>query len=200
MGILHALTKSNQHMGILHVFSKCVKPSFNHGFSPSEVDWGDPKGELTEMLKYISNGCMLMEVDWGGNLKLNYTSCGCMLMEVDWGGKLIANSMVYWGAHETHPNGHNISEVDWGGHDAIPNHMNEFLLSEVDWGAHYSSFFLFLVIIDYDAKPKDFFTQQLWGELSQLTSSAPLIGLNHWKGSWYIIWHFRRVQTIWITS
>ena len=131
MGILNALTKSNQHMGILHVFSNCVKASFNHELSPSEVDWGDPKGELTEMLKYTSNGCMLMEVDWGGNLKLNYTSCGCILMEVDWGGKLIANSMVYWGAHETHPNGHNISEVDWGGHDAIPNHMNEFLLSEL---------------------------------------------------------------------
>ena len=24
-------------------------------------------------------------------------------MEVDWGGKLIANSMVYWGAHEPNP-------------------------------------------------------------------------------------------------
>ena len=51
-------------------------------------------------------------IDWGGNLKLNYTSSGCMLMEVDWGGKLIVNSMVDWQAHETHPNGHNISEVD----------------------------------------------------------------------------------------
>ena len=34
-------------------------------------------------------------------------------MEVNWGGKLIANYMVYWGTDETHPNGHNISEVDW---------------------------------------------------------------------------------------
>ena len=49
-----------------------------------------------------------MEVDWGDNLKLNYASSGCMLMEIDWGGKLIANSMVHWGAHEIHPNGHNM--------------------------------------------------------------------------------------------
>ena len=56
------------------------------------------------MLKYISDECMLMEVDWGDNVKLNYTSCGCMLKEVDWGGKLILNSMVDWGNHETHPN------------------------------------------------------------------------------------------------
>ena len=31
----------------------------------------------------------------------------------DWGGKLIVNSKVDWQAHETLPNGHNISEVDW---------------------------------------------------------------------------------------
>ena len=134
------------------------------------------------MLKYISNGCMLMEVDWGGKFKLNYTSCECMLMEVDWGGKLIVNSMVDWGVHETYPNGHNISEVDWGDHDSSSNHMTEFLLSEVDWGAHDSSFFLFLVNIDDDAKPKDFFLQELWGGLSQKTSSTPLIRLNHVEG------------------
>ena len=178
--------KSNQHLDILPEilpeFSKCVRASFNHGLRHSDDDWGDPKGELTKMVKYISNGCMLMEVDWGGNLKLNYTSCECMLMEVDWGGKLIVNSMVDWGAHGTHPNGHNISEVDWGGYDSSSNHMNEFLLSEVDWGAHDSSFFLFLVNIDYDAKQKDFSTQKLWGELSQKTSSSPLIGLNHVEG------------------
>ena len=116
-----------------------------------------------------------MEVDLGGNLKHNYTSNGSMLMEGDWGGKLIINSMVDWRAHETHPNGHNISEVDWGGHDSSSNHMNEFLLSEVDWGAHGSSFSLFLVNIDYDAKPMEFFTQGLWGELQQTMSSTPLI-------------------------
>ena len=126
-----------------------------HGPSLMEVDWE------RKMLNYISSGCMLMEVDLGGNLKLNYTSCGCMLMEVDWGGKLMANSMVYWGAHETHPNGHNISEVDWGGHNSSSSHMTELLFSEVDWGAHDSSFFLSLVNIDYDAKPMEFFTQGL---------------------------------------
>ena len=103
-------------------------------------------------------------------------------MEVDWGRKLIANSMVNWGSHKTYPNGQNISEVDWGDLDSSWNHMNEFLLSEVDWGAHDSSFFHFLVNIDYDAKPKDFFIQELWGELSQKSSSTPLIGLNHLEG------------------
>ena len=63
-----------------------------------------------------------------------------MLMEVDWGGKLILNSMVDWGAHETHPNVHCITEVDWGGHDASPYKMNEFLSSEVDWGGVMMSF------------------------------------------------------------
>ena len=168
--------KSNQHMDILHAFINYVRATSNHGLSPSEVDWGDPKGELTEMFKYTSNGCMLMEVDWGGNLKLIHTSCGCMLMEVDWGGKLIVNSMVNWGTHQTHPNGHNISEVDWGDHDSCSNHMTEFLLSEVDWGAHDSTFFLFLVNIVYDAKTMEFFTQGLWGELQQTMSSTPLIG------------------------
>ena len=76
--------KSNQHMGIHHAFINCVKATFEHGFSSSEVDWGDPKGELTKMLKN--------------------TSSGCMLVEVDWQGKLTANSMVYWGTHETYPN------------------------------------------------------------------------------------------------
>ena len=99
-----------------------------------------------------------------------------MLIEVDWGDKLKANSVVDWGTHATHPNGHNIAEVDWGGHDSIPNHMNDFLFFEVDWGAHDSSFFLFLVNIDYDAKPMEFFTQGLWGELQQRMSSTPLIG------------------------
>ena len=54
------------------------------------------------------------------------------------------NSVVDWQSHETYPTGHNISEVDWG-------------------ALHNSSFFLFLVNIDYDAKPKDFITQELWG-------------------------------------
>ena len=122
MGILHALTKSNQHMGILHVFSICVKATFNHGLSPSEVDWDDPKGQPTKMFRYTSSGCMLMEVGWGGEVKLNYTSSECMLMEVDWGDKHIVNSMVDWGTHETHPNGHPISGVDWGGHGSSSNH------------------------------------------------------------------------------
>ena len=49
------------------------------------------------------------------------------------------------------------------------------MLSEVDWGAHDSSFFLYLTCIHHDAKPKDFFTQGLWGGLPQRTSSNPLM-------------------------
>ena len=44
--------------------------------------------------------------------------------------------MTNWQGHETHPIGHNTSEVDWVGHDPNPNHVNESLLSEVDWGTH----------------------------------------------------------------
>ena len=53
--------------------------------------------------------------------------------------------------------------------------MNEFLFSEVDWGAHDSSFFLFLLNIDYDAKPKESVIQGLWGELQPSISSTPPI-------------------------
>ena len=85
--------------------------------------------------------------------------------------------MAYWQGHETHPTGHNTSEVDWGGQDPNPNYMNEPFLSEVDWGAHDSSLFLFLVNIDNDAKPNESSIQGLLGELQHRTSSIPLIGL-----------------------
>ena len=105
-------------------------------------------------LNNTSCGFMLKEVDWGRNLKLNYTSAGL-----------------------------NISEVDWGDHDPSTNNMNKILLSEVDWGAlHDSSFFFFLVSIDYNAMPKDFFTQELWGELPERTSSTTPRSLNHVEG------------------
>ena len=73
-----------------------------------------------------------MEVDWGVKLKLNYTSCGSMLMDVDWGGKLIVNSMVNWGAHETHQNEHSTTRVHWGDHDPSLNPVDEYSISEVD--------------------------------------------------------------------
>ena len=105
-------------------------------------------------LSNTSSGLMLKEVDWGRNLKVNYTSGGL-----------------------------NISEVDWGDHDPSTNNMNKILLSEVNWGALLdSSFFLFLVNIDNDAKPKDFFTQELWGGLSERTPSTTLRSLNHVEG------------------
>ena len=82
------------------------------------------------------------QVDWGGNLKLYNTSSGCVLKGDDWGGKLIDNSMVHCGTHETHPNGHNIPDLDWGGHGSSFNHMTVFLLSDVDLEliTHVSSF------------------------------------------------------------
>ena len=50
----------------------------------------------------------------------------------------------------------------------------------MDWGAlHDSSFFLFLVNIDYDAKPKDFFTHELLRGLPERTSSTTPRSLNH---------------------
>ena len=79
--------------------------------------------------------------------------------------------------------GLNISEVDWGDHDPSIKNMNEILLSVVNWGTfHVSSFFLFLVNIDYDAKPKDFFTQELWTGLPERTSSTTHRSLNHVEG------------------
>ena len=82
--------------------------TLNLGSSVKEVDWA---GNIYR--NYTSSRSMHMEVDWGCNLNLIHTLCGGMLMEVDWGGKLILNSMIDWGTHGTHPNGHNISEVDW---------------------------------------------------------------------------------------
>ena len=96
-------------------------------------------------------------------LNLNNTSCGFMLKEVDWGGKHQINSVVDWQSHEAYPTGHNISEVDWG-------------------ALHDTSFFLFLVNIDYDAKPKDFFTQELLGGLPERTSPTTLRSLSHVEG------------------
>ena len=155
---------------------------FNHGFSPSEIDWGDAIDVPIEHVpKYRSNECILMEVDQRGKLKLDYTSYGYMLMKIDWGGKFNCTPcgclMASWSGHETCPTGHNASEVDWGGHDPNLNHMNESLLSEVDWGAHDSCVFVFLVNIDYDANPDKSSIQGLWGELQHRTSSIPLIWL-----------------------
>ena len=92
---------------------------------------------IYDFYKSLNN---IKEADWGDKLKLNYTTYEYMLMEIDWGGKFNNTScgcpMTNWQGHETHPIGHNTSEVDWGGHDPNPNHVNESLLSEVDWGAH----------------------------------------------------------------
>ena len=101
--------------------------------------------------------------------------------------------MANWQSHETHPTGHNTSEVDWGGHDPNPNHVNESLLSEVDWGAHDSSVFFFLVNIDYDTKPNESPIQGLCGELQHRISSIPLIGPK------LILWLLDKLEMIFST-
>ena len=57
-----------------------------------------------------------MQVDRRGNIDPNHTPIGCMLMQVDWGGKLRINYInecmpyeVDWGAQETHQNGDSIT-------------------------------------------------------------------------------------------
>ena len=76
--------KSNQNMGIHYTFNNCVREAFNHGPSPSEIDWGDAIDvPINHGPNYTSNGCILMEIDWGDKLKLNYTSYGYMLMDID---------------------------------------------------------------------------------------------------------------------
>ena len=66
-------------------------------------------------------------------------------------------------------------------------------ITEVDWGAlHDSGVFFFFVNIDYDAKPKDFFTQELWGGLSERITSTTLRSLNHVEGKWV---HHLELQT-----
>ena len=174
--------KSCQHMGGLNAFSNYVKTTLNLGSS-------------------------LKEVDWGGNIDPNYTSSRCMLMEVDWGGKLRVNHIHEsmpcesdWGAHETNHNEHSTTRVHWGDHDPSLNPMDEYSISEVDCGAHDPSYFLYLVYIDLDEKPKDFFTQELWGGLPQRTSSTPLIGLTHVEGELVHHLSLQKVQTVWITS
>ena len=106
------------------------------------------------------------------SFKLSNTSCRFMLKEVDWGGKQPITSVVDWQRHETYPIGHNISEVDWG-------------------ALHDSSFFLCVVNSDYDAKPIDFFTQELWGGLTERTSSTTHRSLNHVEG---ILVHLLEIQ------
>ena len=176
---------SNKHMDNPHTFSNYEKTTFNNGLSLSEVDLSHLKRETTKhgsslievdwggnldtnYTSTIKHGPSLMEVNWGGNIDTNYTSSGCMLMQVDWGGKLRVNhtsecllSDIDWGAHETHQNGHSITTVDCRDHDTNLYPMDGCILSEVDRGDHDSSFFLYLVHIDHDAKPKDFFTQGL---------------------------------------
>ena len=104
-----------------------------------------------------------------------------MLKEVDWGGKHPINSVVDWRSHGTYPTGHNISEVDWG-------------------ALHDSSFFVFLVNIDYDAKPKDFFTQELWGGLPERASSTTLRTLNHVEGKLVHHQELQKGPTVWLSS
>ena len=98
------------HQNEPNAFTNLVRTTFSHELSPSEVDWGDPKGEPIKL--------------------------GPMLNEVDWGDKLRTNSVVNWVAHETHQNEHSTTKVHLGGYDTGINPMDGYSISEVDWGAH----------------------------------------------------------------
>ena len=52
------------HQNEPNAFTNSVRTTFNHGLSSPGVDWGDPKGQPTNL------GPMLNEVDWGDKLKL----------------------------------------------------------------------------------------------------------------------------------
>ena len=122
-----------------------------------------PKNEVAKVLIHHvgKNG----EHFYGKNLIYEYPSKrhiksksglnhGSSLMEVDWGRKLRVNLI-----HECMP-----SEVHWGDHDPSLDPVDEYSISEVDWGTHDSSYFLYLVYIEFDVKPKrNFLTQELWG-------------------------------------
>ena len=141
--------KSNQNMGTHHTFNNCVRETFNHEFSPSEIDWGNAIDvPIKHGPNYTSNECTLMEVDQGDTLKLNYTSYGCMLMEIDWGGKVNYTScgcpMVNWQGHETHPTGHNTSEVDWGHHVSTTPHSS---FHHLHTHAHTHKSYIYLYIL-----------------------------------------------------
>ena len=149
---------------------------------------GKPKIEVTKVLTHNNgkNGEHFYGENWH-NTTMNGENSDCNSRLVT---KKLMNHAGMNGEHSCVPvninntsGGLNISEVDWGDHDPSTNNMNKILLSEVDWGAlHDSSFFLFLVNIDYDAKPKDFFTQELGGGLSERTTSTTLRSLNHVEG------------------
>ena len=66
-------------------------------------------------------------------------------------------------------------QIEQGFHPVKKFSNHEPSLTEDVLGDHHSSFFHYLSHIDYDAKPKEFFTQELWGELQQRTSSTPLM-------------------------
>ena len=154
----------------------------------SRMILGKPKIEVTKVLTHTNgkNGEHFYGENWHNTTKNGENSdCNSILVTkklMHHAGRNGEHSCVPFNLNNT-SGGLNISEVDWGDHDPSINNMNEILLSVVDWGAfHVSRFFLFLVNIDYDAKPKDFFTQELWGGLPERTSSTTHRRLNHVEG------------------
>ena len=154
----------------------------------SRMILGKPKIEVTKVLTHNNgkNGEHFYGENWHNTTKNGENpDCNSILVTkklMNHAGRNGEHSCVPFNLNNT-SGGLNISEVDWGDHDPSINNMNEILLSVVDCGAfHDSSFFLFLVNIDYDAKPKDFFTQELWGGLPERTSSTTHRSLNHVEG------------------
>ena len=60
----HQVKLKHGHPSYIQEF---CKETFNHGLSPSEIDWGDAIDvPIKHGPNYTSNGCILMEVS-GGN-------------------------------------------------------------------------------------------------------------------------------------
>ena len=89
-----------------------------------------------------------------------------------WTGETNSNSVVDCGTDESHHNEHSTTKVQWGGHDTDIKPMDGYSISEVDWRAHDSSYFLYLVHIDPDAKSKNFSTKEM-DELCERKMGTP---------------------------
>ena len=129
-----------------HIKSHHTWKPFHHPCSLEGNQHIDTPHAFSNYIKAtLDHGLSLSEVDWG-DPKGESTKLGPSLMEADWGGKF------------------------------KPNHItSECMLSEVDWGAHDSIFSLYLKLIDHDGEPNDFFTQGLWGGLSERKPSISLM-------------------------
>ena len=157
-----SLLDGNHHMSTFPLVTKYawIGQGFhskipNHGHSICGVDWGAQHscGEISHgnsTKRYIKSRQHMDTPHAFSNYLKTSLNHGLNLSEVDWGDLKRESTK-----HEP-----SLMEVDWERQLRV-NHIDEYMLSEVDWGAHDSSFVFYLVHIDHDAEPKDFFTQGL---------------------------------------